>query len=449
MTTKHNLTDQFISHLVDQNNKGFPDEIKTAAKNCLLDYLGVTISGAFQTRQTTKSFIQHLHARDGKVPVPGTKFKADMLTAALLNGIHAHHLELDDGHRYGMIHPGASVISALLPWVAANKLSGKALLTGIIMGYEAAITLATSLQPGMKDKGYHATGTCGTIGAAMGAAFASGYTKAELKSTLAAACTSASGILEVVRDSSEIKPYNAGQAAVNGLLATGLGKSGLEGPNDVLGGTHGFIHVMGNGNIKDFSQDDKFAIESIYVKPYAACRHAHSPIEAIQKICGKNKVDPDKVDEITVHTYRWAVHLHDHTEISGITSAKMSTPYGVAVALVTGKAGMEEFTEKRITDPLVAIITKKIKMIEDEELTKLVLGRRAARVEVKMRNGTIFSEQVDLPKGEPENPLTQQELIDKFTNLVIFAGKSKTECEQITNIVMHIEEQLDELFNHL
>ncbi len=449
MTIKGNLTDHYVEHLLGLNRKGFPEAIKTKAKNCLLDYLGVTIAGAFQTRQTTKSLTQHLHARNGQIPVPGTEIKTDMLTAALLNGIHAHHLELDDGHRYSMIHPGASIISALLPWVVANKLSGKELLTGIIMGYEAAITLAASLQPGMKDKGYHATGTCGAIGAAMGAAFASGYTKAEIKNTLAAACTSASGILEVVRDSSEIKPYNAGQAAVNGLMAAVLGKSGLQGPNDVLGGTHGFMHVMGNSDIKGFSWDDRFAIEGIYVKPYAACRHAHPPIEAIQKICGKNKVDPDEVDEIIVHTYRWAVHLHDHTEITGITSAKMSTPYSVAVALVTGKAGMEEFTEKLITDPLVSIITKKIKMIEDDELTKLVPGKRAARVEVKMRNGKIFSEQVDLPKGEPENPLTQQELIDKFTALAMFAGKEKSECEKIIEIVMNLEERIDELFKCL
>jgi 2-methylcitrate dehydratase PrpD len=252
-----------------------------------------------------------------------------------------------------------------------------------------------------------------------------------------------------VRDSSEIKPYNAGQAAVNGLMAAVLGRSGLQGPNDVLGGTHGFMHVMGNGDIKGFARDDKFAIESIYVKPYAACRHAHAPIEVLLKIRDKHKVDPKEVEEIIIHTYRWALHLHDHTEVSGITSAKMSTPYSVAVALVSGKAGMEEFTEKRISDQQIAGITKKVVMFEDAELTKLVPGKRAARVEVKMRNGTIFSEQVDLPKGEPENPLTQQELEDKFTGLVLYAGKTKAECEQLTNIVVNIETRMGELFDCL
>jgi 2-methylcitrate dehydratase PrpD len=444
-----NLTNSYIEHLQKISRLGFSDAIIARAKDCLLDYLGVAIAGAFLTKPTTKSLIQHLHAQNGQVPVPGTEFKTDMLTAALLTGIHAHHLELDDGHRYGMMHPGATVISALLPWVAANKRSGKELLTGIIMGYEAAITLAASLQPTMKDKGYHATGTCGTIGAAMGIAFASDYIEAEMKNTLAAACTGASGLLEVIRDNSEMKPYNAGQAAVNGLMAAVMGKSGLLGPNDVLGGTHGFMHVMGNGDIKDFSQDDKFAIESIYVKPYAACRHAHSPIEAILNIRSKNQIVLNEIDEIIVHTYRWAVHLHDHTEISGITSAKMSTPYSVAVALITGKAGMDEFSEKYISNPDILDLNRKVKVVEDAELTKLVPGKRAARAEVKMHNGRIFSDQVDLPKGEPENPLTQQELADKFIALAMFAGKTKSECEEISDIVMNLEERYDELFKYL
>ena len=449
MKQQNNLTDQFISHLVNLNNKGFPEEVKIAAKNCLLDFLGVTLAGAYQLASTTKTITQNLHAQNGQIPVTGTSHKTDMLSAALLNGMHAHRLELDDGHRYGMIHPGASVISGVLPWVFANKLTGKDLLRGIIMGFEAAIKLAASLQPGMKDQGYHATGTCGTIGAAMGAAFASGYTEKELKNTLAAACTSASGILEVIRDNSEIKPYNAGQAAVNGLLAAGMGRSGLQGPNDVLGGTHGFMHVMCGGNGKNIPFDNKPAILGIYVKPYAACRHAHAPIEALLKIRDKHQVDPNEVEAIIIQTYRWAVHLHDHTEISGITSAKMSTPYGVAVALVTGKAGLEEFSEQRIADPLVADITNKVKMVEDAELTALVPGKRAAKVVVKMKNGTTFSEQVDLPKGEPENPLSRQELMDKFTDLAIYARKSKAECERVADVVMHIEKRIEELFTLL
>lgn len=449
MSGNSNLTDQYLQHLINKYDKGFQEEVKTAAKCCLLDFLGVTMAGAFQLSTTTDSIIKNLLTQRGQVPVPGTLHKTDMLAAALLNGTHAHQLDLDDGHRYGMIHPGASVISCLLPWCFSNKLAGKELVSGIIMGYEAAITLAASLQPGMKDKGYHATGTCGTVGAALGAAFASGSTKMELKSTLAAACTSASGLLEVIRDRSQLKPFNAGQAAVNGLMAAVIGRSGLHGPDNVLGGVHGFLKVMGGGEIKKPLFDDKPAILGIYVKPYAACRHAHAPVEAVQNICKKNRFKPDEVDEIVVHTYRWAVHLHDHTEISGITSAKMSTPYSVAVALVTGKAGMEEFSEKYIADPSVARITRRVRVIEDAELTKLVPGKRAARVIVKMKNGTTFCEQVDLPRGEPENPLSRQELIDKFTDLAMYSGKSKTECDHIADVVMHIETRFEELFDYV
>lgn len=416
----------------------------------MLDFLGVTLGGATQQVTSKNHIIGSSCKTSDNISVIGMNMHADVLLAALMNGINAHELELDDGHRFGMIHPGATVISALLPWVIKKQLSGSQLLTGIIMGYEAAIKLASALQPGMKDKGYHATGTCGTIGAAMGAAFASGYSQNELKSTLAAACTSASGILETIRNKSELKPYNAGQAAANGLIAAMVGKAGFKGPDDILGGQQGFINVMGgklNGDL--FIATGRPAIESIYVKPYAACRHCHPPIEAIQKIREKHAVNPSDVSNIIVKTYRWAVHLHDHTEIQGITSAKMSTPYSVAVALVTGKAGMDEFTEKKIVDPVIQEITGRVKVFEDPELTAIVPYKRGAMVQLHMKDGTSFAEFIELPKGEPENPLSQQELIEKFTSLAIYAGKAKAECKQIIDITMHIETRLDELFDYL
>ena len=427
-----NLTDRFIDYLLKLYRSGFPDSAILKAKYCLLDYLGVTMAGAAELRSKTKAFSDNPHT--------------DIFKEALLNGIHAHQLELDDGHRYGMIHPGATVISALLPWVRQEGLTGKDLLAGIIMGYEAAIRLASALQPNMKDKGYHATGTCGTIGAAMGAAFASGYSTDQLKSTLAAACTSASGILEIIRDGSELKPYNAGQAAANGLLAATIGKTGLQGPNDMLGGTHGFIKVMG-GNLKnDFLQEaDSLAIERIYVKPYAACRHCHPPIEAVQKIISANKISVAEIQSVEVQTYLWAVHLHDHTEIEGVTSAKMSTPFSVAITFVTGKAGIEEFTTASIQDPEVIALTKKVKVYKDEEMTKLVPHKRGALVTAVMRDGQKFSERVDLPKGEPENPLSHEEIKKKFFSLALYGGKSARQAHEIITCVEVVEKRFDDL----
>src|SRR5690606_28432317 len=121
--------------------------------------------------------------------------KVSPYVAALVNGMHAHVAELDDGERFGMFHPGAPILSALLSVANEKNISGTAFLRGIVIGYEAAIRVASALQPGLKDQGYHATGVCGTIGAAIGIGAALGFSKQQLKGAFSAAATSASGIL--------------------------------------------------------------------------------------------------------------------------------------------------------------------------------------------------------------------------------------------------------------
>ena len=158
-----------------------------------------------------------------------------------MNGFCAHALELDDGHRHGMIHLGASINTAVLLAAEKEQLKYDNILCGIIMGYEVAVRCARALQPGHKVRGYHVSGTCGTIGSAMGVAFACGYDVAQLKATLACAVSSAAGVLEIQEEASEMKPYNVGRAAMDGFVSAQMGGLAMSGPDDVMGGKCGFL----------------------------------------------------------------------------------------------------------------------------------------------------------------------------------------------------------------
>lgn len=444
------ITDNFLTCLYELSHEVFPHSVILQAKKCFLDYLGVTFAGAKILKDKGNVFLDYFDAPDNRVSVMGFRKKSDIYNAALINGMSAHIAELDDGSRYGSIHPGAPIISSLLPLAQLYRINGINFLRGLITGYEAAIRLADAIQPSHRNMGYHATGTCGTIGVAIGVCAALGLSKKQMHAAVSAAATCASGILHVTKASSELKPFNAGQAAVSGLIAAFIARAGFNGSDDVLAGKLGFMDMMAEHcDLSKLYRDnnDKLAVEKVYIKPYAACRHCHPAIEAALEIKKKYNIKPEHISEVKVSTYRLAADGHEHTQISGITSAKMSTPYSVAVALKTGKAGIDEFSENKIKDHDILKLTKKIIVISDDNLSTLVPHKRPAIVEITTCENEKYSFRIDLAKGEPENPLMDTEIFDKFFSLSLFAGKSLEKANIIAKHVWNIDREMEKFTN--
>ena len=427
------LTSDFINQIFSLKTTVIPDRVYYQARRCFLDYLGVCCAGAKAYNDSIAQFISSNINTCGDVSVVGSFYKFSMQNAALINGINAHAVELDDGHRIGMLHLGAPIISAVLAIAEKEELKAEKFFLGIIIGYEVAIRLACCIQPGNKLKGYHATGTCGTVGAAMGIAAALDFDFDQIKSTLSAAVSSAAGVLEMIDGDTQLKPYNAGRAAMDGLTAAYIGRARFKAPDDALGGKRGFLKVMTDTPKMEYLTDftpGKYMIETIYMKPYAACRHCHPPIEAALNIREKEGFRIDEVETISVETYKLAIAGHDHTVIQGVNSSKMSIPYSLAVALYTGKAGLNEFTEGLISNPAIQALTDKVVVSENEEFSALCPQKRVGVVTIKTKSG-VFTDRVDYPKGEPENPLSRQELEEKFRGLATFAGLSHSDCDKV------------------
>jgi len=413
-----NLTDIFLEGLMEKST-AIPSQVMEQAKKCLLDYMGVVVGGSKYLQKQHPKFYKALVKDGGDCSVFGTNYKTTASNAAWLNGFSAHVLELDDGHRFGMIHLGASIISAILAVAEQEKLKRSDIFRGIVMGYEAAIRCACAVQPSHKVRGYHVSGTCGTIGSAIGVGVACNYSLQQLKSTLSCAMTSAAGVLEIQEDASELKPYNLGRAAMDGVAAATMGILSLSGPDDIMGGKRGFLGVMTETpNINYFTDftSSEFGIEKIYQKVYAACRHCHPAIEAVIAIRNDNNLQPEQVQKIEVYTYKLAVGGHDHKEIKGMSSAKLSTPFSVALAIVKGNSGYADFNEESLQDERVLSLARRVEVMEDETLTSLSPGKRAAIVKIYTEKG-IFENQVDYPKGEPENPISFEEICQKTLSL--------------------------------
>lgn len=405
----------FINGLINKS-LGIGDDVRNQARKVLFDFLGVVAGGM--------KFIKEKHL----------ELIEAAPNSAFLNGFAAHVLELDDGHRHGMIHLGASIVSAVLDVAEKENLKADDVLRGIVMGYEVAVRCARAIQPGHKVRGYHVSGTCGTIGSAMGIAFACNYNKEQLKSTLVCAVSSAAGVLEIQEQASELKPYNTARAAYDGVLAAQIGRLGLPGPDDILGGKRGFLAALTDTPkpefLTDFSEDG-YCIEGIYQKVHAACRHCHPAIDATLDMRNDLNLKPEQIEKIEVHTYKLAVGSHDHTEILGISSAKLSTPYAVALAIVKGTCGYADYNEDNLNDYWIKNLTRKVSVIENENLTAQSPAVRGARVTVYLKDGKEYEATCLYPKGEPENPLTQEEQEIKFRGLAMYGGLSSDECDEV------------------
>ena len=410
-----NISEVYVTGLINKS-RVIPSWVNNQARKVLLDYLGVVAGG--------KKYLKELHP----------ELIDAVSNDAFLNGFAAHVLELDDGHRFGMIHLGASIVSAVLEVAEKENLESDDVLRGIVMGYEVAVRCARAIQPGHKVRGYHVSGTCGTVGSAMAIAFACNYNMKQLKSTLACAVRSAAGVLEIQEQASDLKPYNTARAAYDGVLAAQIGKQALTGPDDILGGKRGFLSALTDTPhpefLTDFSENG-YCIEGIYQKVHAACRHCHPAIDATLDMRKDLKLQPDQIEKIEVHTYKLAVGSHDHTEIMGISSAKLSTPYAVALAIVKGSCGYADYNEDNLDDYWIKNLTRKVSVIEDRNLTAQSPAVRGAKVTIYLKDGKEYEAPCLYPKGEPENPLAQEELESKFRGLAMYGGLSSAECDEV------------------
>lgn len=235
-----NITDIFVDNLIAFSKRTFTKADFLHAKKCVLDYIGVSLAGAKEFSREERALLDTwIKGNGGDTSIIGHSLRAEAPISALVNGISSHAAELDDGQRYGNIHPGSPVISALLAVGEAKNLRLKDLWKGVLTGYECVLRLACSIQPSHKLKGFHATGPCGTIGSAMGVAAMLGFTRHQFKSAISTACTSASGILEMIEGDTQLMPYNAGNAAMNGVISASIGEACFKYPTDALGGGEG------------------------------------------------------------------------------------------------------------------------------------------------------------------------------------------------------------------
>ena len=446
-----NISRVFFERIDEVAKLYVPTDVMSRARRSLLDYLAVTCAGAQFQKDKIKGYFDFAQPESGVFSVIGTGKKVVLKEAVFLNGLNGHALDFDDGTNSGIIHLGSPIFSLLIPLSQRYGISVEEILKAAIVGYEASYTMAVSVQPKHKALGFHATGTCGMLGATLAAAYLLGFSDEERYQAFAAACVAASGMLKVLDDRSELKPYNVAKTALLSLTSLQLAKAGFKGHPDPLGGYRGFLKMMSgdeNTELKPTLLNGTYAIMKSYTKPYASCRYTHPPVEAAIHLRNQYGITPEMIEKIKVETYNLAVSGHDHTDIQGVYSAKMSTPYSTAVALIYGKAGLQEFGEDVLNSSEVAALTRKVEVVANDDYSSIFPEKQTAVLHI-VANGKSYSERVDFPKGEPENPLSEEEFHRRYNGLMCFAGIEKSVYDEVYKKVNESNIKVEDLIKNL
>jgi len=424
--------------------ENIPCSVKEKSKYHLLDWIGALIAGS-STKDA--SIIQDIINNQGGTPqanVIGLKQKTSVLNAALGNGYISHILEVDDVHNKSISHPAAPIDAAALSVAQSISASGKDLLLAIILGYEIMLRIGEAVTPSHY-KIWHTTATCGTFGAAVAAGKLLKLNQIELTNALGNAGTQAAGLWEFLANGAMSKYLHTGKAAMNGVLSSLLAKKGFTGAIKILEGERGFCKAYSN----EMHPEEKFKnlgkpfkILETSIKNYASCTHTHTAIDSVLSIINDQHLNPGQINKVKVYTYDNAKMIAGFRNPQTPIEAKFSLAYCVATAICYGKVGLEEFALEKINNPEIKKIIEKVEISIKDELTKFYPEKWPARVEIYTKDNCIHKAGIDYPKGAPENPLSCEELQQRFINFSTpTIGPSK--ANNLMGKILKIEEMVN------
>ncbi|HEY9055616.1 MAG TPA: MmgE/PrpD family protein [Aurantimonas sp.] len=355
--------------------------------------------------------------------------------AALINGTAAHGEDFDDTFEGGPVHSGAVIVPAILAVAEREALSGDQVLLGMAAGIELLCRLGLAAPKAIHRAGFHPTAVLGSLAAAFAVGVATRTDEAGLRNALGIAGSTASGIIEYLGDGSWTKRMHAGWAAQSGMRAASLGRAGFVGPRAVIEGEHGFFKAFAPSidPLYDKMMDqigERWVAERITFKPYPCGTMVQPYIDCAIKL-REQGVPVERIAKIHCLTSDGYVHrLWEPLDLKRRPptdyAAKFSLPFGVALGLQRGRAGLEDFSEQAIRDESLLRLSRLVTYEIDPE--DPYPARFTGHVRVETEDGAVFEARQDHIRGGAEAPLSRDEIEAKFLANARYGGMEGAEA---------------------
>ena len=435
---------QFASSLTFEQ---LPADVVSKAKLCILDTLGCCIFGASLAPMNKLAMMAAEEHCAPSSAVFGMPLRTSASLAALLNGASAHAFQLDEIHLESTLHPGSLALPAAFALAETDPtIGGRDLIAAMVSGYEVGIRIGLAAKGGMFKSGFHNQGTTGVFVAAAAAARMLRLDARQTQHALGIAGSQAAGLM-AVQDGAMTKSFHSGRAAQSGVYAARLAQLDYTGIPDVLEAPYGAFF---SSFVDDWSEPalteglgSEWNILRVGFKPAPASNGSITAMTAIDTIMREHGMAAADIETITAHVSDNTLHHcgwpYEADRIQSVLSAQMSLRYGLAVMALERKNGVAQFHESKIRSPEILSFIERIQ-VEHEPKFEGNNGkyRVACRLVVRLKNGASHETTVLFRKGSPEDPMTGEQLMEKFRTLTERMGARRS--GQIAEVVSHIED---------
>jgi len=443
------LTKYVAEFIVNTKYDDIPANVIELGKKTILDGFGLALAGSVSVSgPIIRRYIDSLGLSPGKASILGTKLKVSPRFAALSNGIAIHADDYDDTG--SALHVNAPVLPAAFAYCEIGRRSGKDFLLGYHVGVEVENKIGDAISQRHNGDGFHTTGTIGSFGSAASCAKLRGLDLAQTARTLGLAGSQASGL----RDNfgTMTKPFHAGHAAEAGVISADLVALGWTASEDVLEAPLGFYQAEGGSYdprliAGKLGNPWMFASPGDLIKRFPCGTIQQSVMDKMLELIGANNIKAADVQKVEIGGNQTNVNtLFPHHPMTGL-EAKFSMEYAVSILLVDGKAGLGQFTDEVVQRPDVQDMIGRSRFFVDPEFNKRGTHGESLQatlvepmnIKIYKKDGSVITGLSGAAKGSPENPMTLDEVVDKFRGNADFANWPKQKAESVVEMVKSLE----------
>lgn len=450
------LTDEVAGFVVSTQFADIPPDVARLGKRSVLDGIGLALAGsASECGHIAQEYLRRLSVGgEGACTVIGSQMRLPARFAAFANGLAIHADDYDDTQLavakdrvYGLLtHPTAPALPPVLALAERDRRSGADLMLAYQVGVEVECKVAEAILPRHYQHGFHSTATCGSIGAAAAAAKLLGLDRDATRRALSIGATQAGGLRE--NFGTMTKPFHAGRAAENGVVAAEIAALGFTASPNGLEADRGFFRAAGGG-FDAAAIEGKlgapwtFASPGVSIKPHPSGSLTHPGMGAMLELIRRNDVKPGQVKRVSVGTNHNMPNALIHHQPANELQAKFSMEFCMAILLLERKAGLAEFTDEVVNRADVQAMIRKISFAVHPEAEAAGFDKMTTIIEVELTDGRVLEARADFGKGSPSNPMSDAELSDKFRECAAWGGLARGEAEKVLALLWRIDELAD------
>jgi 2-methylcitrate dehydratase PrpD len=431
--------------------RDLPADVVSLGKKSILDGLGLALSGSVaKSGELVRRHLREQHLGAGPSTVIGGGLKVAPRFAAFANGVGIHADDYDDTQLavapdrvYGLLtHPTAPALPAALATGELVGASGEAVMLAYHLGVEVECKIAEAINPRHYQTGFHATATCGTFAAASASARLLGLEREATQRALSIAGSQSAGLRE--NFGTMTKPFHAGRASESGVVAAQFAASGWTATDRILEAPRGFFNAAGGGYdagaiAGKLGAPWTFESPGVSIKPHPSGSLTHPGMTEMLRLIREHRIRGENVVRVRVGTNSNMPNALIHHRPRNELQAKFSMEFCMAILLIEGRAGLGEFTDEVVLRPDIQAMIEKVDFGVDEVAERAGYHKMTTIIDIELSDGRKVSGRADFGKGSPVNPMSYEDVAEKFRECAEYAQLPKTKIKDVVNMVRDLE----------